>query len=121
MSRRPGSRRSREAALITPAHWHNGVPPGEEFVAVLYVCGRDHAEVEVGYFQMSTATGVGRDVTTRPMEDGSLPFQEHAGGVIVRLICTTCGVDVQIKPQAVEAELNAMWAPHARRVEVRRI
>lgn len=123
--KRRGSRRwrevSRDRSLLTPRDAAGNIIPRDDEVGFDFVCRNGHGLL--GSFRMSTMDDSDRRVVMLTLEDGTLPEEAgrpdgQAKGV---LQCDRCPTNQQYTEARIEEALNAIWAPHSRRVVPRPI
>ena len=91
-----------------------------EYVGINFVCAK-HGNT-MGRVRMETYDGADRQVLILPLPDGTLPEDGgHHGKLLLLCAAPGCRRDVQIQGDAVKAALDALWAPHRRRVVTKRV
>jgi hypothetical protein len=122
--KRHGSRRWREASRdrsLIARRDENGIIPRDDEVGIDFVCRNGHGLL--GQFRMSTMDDSDRTAITIKLPDGSLPTDADApeGKGKALLMCDRCPTDRQYTAARIEEALNAIWAPHSRRVVTREV
>ncbi len=123
--KRRGSRRWREASRdrsLFARRDADGIIPNDDAVGIDYVCRRPGHGL-LGQFRMSTMDDSDRTVGMLELKDGTLPEDADApeGQAKALLLCDRCPKDEQYTLAHVEEDLNAIWAPHLRRVVTRKV
>lgn len=118
--RRPGSRRSRALAREAGVGGYEPPQPWLEFIGVDFVCRRHPGQV-LGRFRRDTFDGADPRMRMEVLPPGILPEHDNVGHAQVRLVCALCRTDVVLAGAKVEAALDALYAPHRRRVLTQRV
>ena len=119
---RPRVSRRNKAPNVNPhLEWPDGIPPGQKYVAIRFVCNRKgHGKIPCAVFGMDTWEGSERRVWAEqmPHSPALTPWEKDRpdGQGKAFMFCPKCGHQRQVSEARLAEALLALWEPGARRV-----